>query len=140
MTILTSRGASVGRQAPPWTRRWRWIPLAGAAGWILAVTIATALAPADYNSVRDTISALAAADNPFGWVMVAGFIAHGHRAGRGRGRPVAMATRSRRTHRRRRGRDRRRRHPGGRGSTASPATRAWPTARRRSSRLCRRPR
>ena len=75
MTILTTRGPSVRRQAQPWTHHWRWIPVAGAALWILAVTIGTALAPVDYNSVRDTISALAAADNPFGGIMVTGFIA-----------------------------------------------------------------
>ena len=75
MTITTTRGSSVRRPTRSWTRYWRWIPVAGAAGWVLAVTIGTALAPADYNSLRDTISALAAADNPFGGVMVAGFIA-----------------------------------------------------------------
>jgi len=75
MTLTTSRGPALRPPTPPWTGRRRWIPIAGAAGWVLAVALSTALAPTDYNTVRDTISALAATDNPFGAVMVAGFIA-----------------------------------------------------------------
>ena len=74
MTTTPAHQPSGRRQTPPRSSHWRWIPIAGSAGWVLAVTIGTALAPAHYNSVRDTISALAAVDNPYGGVMVAGFI------------------------------------------------------------------
>jgi hypothetical protein len=45
------------------------------AGFALAVIVSTPLAPSSYDSVRDTISALAAVDNPHGEIMVAGFVA-----------------------------------------------------------------
>jgi hypothetical protein len=45
------------------------------AGFALAVVVSTALAPSSYSTVRDTISALAAVDNPHGEIMVAGFVA-----------------------------------------------------------------
>src|SRR3954447_25609768 len=74
MTTTPADQPSGRRPTPPRSSHWRWIPIAGAAGWVLAVTIGTALAPAHYNSVRDTISALAAVDSPYGGVMVAGFV------------------------------------------------------------------
>jgi hypothetical protein len=45
------------------------------AGFALAVAVGTVLAPATYDSVRDTMSVLAAVDNPYGEIMVAGFLA-----------------------------------------------------------------
>src|ERR1700750_1139658 len=53
----------------------RLIPVLGLAGFAAAATLGAVLAPAGYSSVRDTVSVLAAADNRFGAVMVAGFLA-----------------------------------------------------------------
>jgi hypothetical protein len=55
----------------------RWIPMLGLAGFVLAVVVGTLLAPPSYRTLRDTISVLAAVDNPNGPIMVAGFVALG---------------------------------------------------------------
>lgn len=72
----TGRPVSPSVPTPPSSRRsWvRWVPVAGAAGFAAAVVLGTLAAPAEYDGVRDTISVLAAADNPYGAVMVAGFL------------------------------------------------------------------
>lgn len=77
MSPLTTLEVRARTMVPAHTsaRRGRWIPVAGLAGFALAVAVGTVLAPDSYDSVRDTMSVLAAVDNPYGEIMVAGFLA-----------------------------------------------------------------
>ncbi|HVD23389.1 MAG TPA: DUF998 domain-containing protein [Lapillicoccus sp.] len=77
MSPLTTLEDPVPTSAPAVTsaRRGRWIPVAGMAGFAVAVAVGTVLAPDSYDSIRDTMSVLAAVDNPYGEIMVAGFLA-----------------------------------------------------------------
>jgi hypothetical protein len=51
------------------------IAVAGAAGFAVSIALGTVVAPEEYDTVRDTISVLAAVDNPHAWIVQAGFIA-----------------------------------------------------------------
>jgi hypothetical protein len=77
MSPLTTLEDPVPTSAPAVTsaRRGRWIPVAGMAGFAVAVAVGTVLAPDSYDSIRETMSVLAAVDNPYGEIMVAGFLA-----------------------------------------------------------------
>ena len=50
------------------------IAVAGAAGFAVSIALGTVVAPQEYDTVRDTISVLAAVDNPHAWIVQAGFI------------------------------------------------------------------
>jgi hypothetical protein len=69
-TLLARHRPGTGTRRSPI----RWVPVAGTAGFALAVAVGTVLAPPSYDTVRDTISVLAAVDNPHGEVMVGGFL------------------------------------------------------------------
>jgi uncharacterized membrane protein YhaH (DUF805 family) len=50
------------------------IAVAGAAGWVVSIALGTVVAPPEYDTIRDTISVLAAVDNPHAWIVQAGFL------------------------------------------------------------------
>jgi hypothetical protein len=50
------------------------VAVAGAAGFVVSVALGTVVAPPEYDTVRDTISVLAAVDNPHAWIVQAGFL------------------------------------------------------------------
>jgi Protein of unknown function (DUF998) len=50
------------------------VAVAGAAGFAVSIALGTVVAPEEYDAVRDTISVLAAVDNPHAWIVQIGFL------------------------------------------------------------------
>lgn len=72
-TIQTTSAAAPTRGHAPWSRSSR-IGAVGVGGFFVAAAATAALTPG-YSHVREAMSALAATDSAFAWLMITGFLA-----------------------------------------------------------------
>jgi hypothetical membrane protein len=71
LDITPERRTGLVRSSTSRTAR---LAVAGAAGFVTSVVAGTVVAPPEYDTLRDTISVLAAVDNPHAWIVQAGFL------------------------------------------------------------------